>query len=803
MLFINLFKNIGKFMSKLVKYPKKYLERFFTRNGNGWALTRGQGITLKIRRPGEVTDTPKPIPPEIIPVHLSTKKYTISANGGMFTVFRFGDIVLSMQTFEQVTETLNQNETLKTQGFVFETLGDTFSIIVKNDDVTIPNFEWQYTQEVAITENIGVQVQFANMAKYDTAEFIATIVEEPEQPVPTDPVEPPPIVVPPPRQPIRKSLETYEFSILLDTGRRLSRFNINGLEYTNVSLNEIFYMLSQQIPALQVELLNDGNILRITTDAGVTFNDVEIFPEIGQRVGIQEFADGEVQEYDSPGIIYETLTLLAKEKPNVEEPLKIKVSYHTPNNLSSTSDWIIILEDGAWKEELKSTLANNPNYSVAIDNSNVVTIRNIGQYHWLPLTITTNKPDEGELIATLEDINHVSDTLSFRPGDVVKVELHANTVMDKFVMNLPETMAKFKFGNIDLENSTADTIKNVIRTHDNLDYETLDGEKIAIVNTTNEPLRIDKVSLTTGVDTGVIFYHEDSNIRHNPKLFGLDEFDVFKLNSVTLNNIPITYVYEVTVDGQNVYRQEITGEDKIDVNALSEALTNTGKVTTHKNTDDDNRLVISNIITSEQRIIIGKWKHVDDTYREYNVNDGNEVTIEIHDSVNPNFRVEFSPIIVEEPETEPTPNTSDENCYLLVEVKQLHGYRGKDEIIPLPNVEFKTWKRNENVDFTYNEVDDVAEYTRDVVHLLGKTKTQIDQAVEAIIRKYTLDGTDIITNEDGYLVENTSKTNAWQIKISKHCLTSENNEIPDYKFVPIVNSGDDIEYLPDDSYTGE
>lgn len=797
-------------MSKLIKYPKKYLERFYTRNGNGWALTRGTGITLKIRRPGDKKEPPVVTPPEVKPTRLTTQRYTLTATDGMFTAFRFGDVILSMVTFDQVAKTLSATKALTDSGFVFEGTPSSLSIIIKNNDATINQFEWQYTREVAISENDGVQVQFANSGKYDTVEFLATFVDE--QPnVPVEPVQPPPVVTPPAKEAVKRSLESHEFSIILDTGKRLENFVFNGLVVNNVTLSEIFYMANQTIPTIQTELLNDGNILRMKSADGMIFREVVIVPEAGQKVGIKEFADSDVQEYEQPGIIYETLTLLAEEKPVVEPPLTITVSYQSKTGSMVTSNPIVVTEDVDWKELIKTELASNPEYTVAIDNSDNITVGTQSKYATLPLIVTSNKPGSaGKTIENVDDINHVSDTVTFKPGDIVNTELHANIVVDKLIIDLPETMARFTLGNIVLEDTTSDIVKNVLNTHDRIGYEQLDGNKIAIVNKESEPLRLDTVIIAdTIVPTegrGITFHYEESNIRHEPSLQGTDNVDSLKFNSITLSKKPVVYHYDVTVNGITVYSESVEENGLINLNALANEL---NKDTRLVITEDTNESLMIGSNTSEEIIVIGKWRHLEDGFNDVAVVSPDEARILPNDKATPNFKVTLiklpeepvlppdssepiEPPVVTPPDTPPDPvpepdgPVSEENCYLLVEVKVSNGYNDRDSNIPLPD-NGGLWLREPNADMFYNEETGKVEYTRDLVTLKGKNKSQVDAEVENLIRKYTLGECEVVATETGYLIENNSKTNAWQVTITKQCQAADEFIIPDVKTAITAN----------------
>lgn len=652
-------------MSKLIKYPKKYFERFYSRNGNIWALVRSTGTTLKINRPNQTeptTEEPKPTP---VPIHLVTKKYTLSATNGLFTAFRFDTITMSMVSFDQIATTLTATKSLTDKGFVFEATENSLNIYIVNEEANTENFEWQFTREVAITENEGKQVIFANSKKYDTVEWLPTYIETlVEPPVPVQPVEPPPVVIPPAKEPVKKALETYEFSILLDTGRKLSKFVFNGLVMDNISLSEIYYMAGQTLPSLQIELLNNGNILRMKSSERMQFTDVAIVPEQGYKVGIQEFENGDVVEYDTTGLVYTALTILTKTIPVVNEPLKITVTYLHPEQGVVTSMPITIDEAGNWKTELRNLISVNSEYSLSIANDNTVSVSSLSKYAPLPFAVTTNKLEwKHKTIETKDEPLHVSDKVSFKPGDVVDVELHANIVVDKFVFELPTKLAAFTFGTIALQNTTSDIVKNVVSTHDRINYEILSGNKFAIINRESEPLRIDKVIIAdtlypTGEGRGIPFYFDDSNLRTTTPMVGIGYNEIIKFNSVTINKLPV--------------------------------------------------------------------------------------------------------IVTEDPKTE-------SDCYTMVKVKQLQGYRTK-YIPPIVGDDSShSYVVDSGSDLYKNEEDGQVYYTRELVSLFGKSKSQIDNEIIAVINKFTSNEVKVTPTAEGYTLENLSNANAWQVTMETVC----------------------------------
>lgn len=780
-------------MSKLVKYPKKYIERFFTRNGNGWALTRGKGITLNIRKPGDNTETVEPIKPEIIPVHLTTNQYTMVSQNGLFTAFRFGDVVLSMLPLSQIATALSENEVLKQQGFIFEQLNDTLKIWVTGQDTTINRFEWQCNQEVSVTEKNGVQVEFMNSAKYDTVEFLATFIKTPD--INDGPEEPPPPPeMPPEPEPIRKSLETNEFTILLDSGNQLYEFGFNGLNTNNATLNEIFYTANQTVPNVQAELLNGGNVLKLKSESGATFRDVVISPGGGASVGIQEFADGEVQTYEYPGIIYDTLTLLATVKP--KPPAEFNVNIENSNG-TLINGQPILLNKTDWKNDLQNQLATNAAYSVSIDNENNIIVRNVQSYHSLPLEARTNIEDPVTINHKI-DSNWVSDEVTFKPGNVVDAVLHANIMVDDLVIELPTNMAVFKLGNISLENTTDALVKNVIRTHDRIDYKQLEGNKIAIVNRETEPLRLDNLLIINELplqprtgDNAIKFYTNESNVRrsetitHESEIPEIHVMNRMAFNSVTFNKVKVIRHFEVKVNQTIVFDKDVEGT-LVDIDALVDELNKNSNVRASK--DSDTAIRIENI-SQEELIVTGKWQHIEDAINEITASEGVPAVVEINGEVPKNFKVTFSaPPVVLPPDEEPKFN---EDCHLLVEVKHIGGLgrRLNSNISTGDNNSY--WITTDNADIIYNDTTGKVEHSRDVVLMKGKTKAQIDEEVKALVAKYTHGEVDTSPLETGYLIENISNFNEWQVAVTKHCLTEENQTIPDYKTVTKGFYGDD------------
>lgn len=368
-------------MTKKIRYPNRAKEFFHSRGGHGFTLVRGLSLKLKLKRPGDKPVDTTPVETPIIKEPLVTNSYIIGSSGGLFTLFRFGDINLNAVNFIQVAEHLSNNQTLKDKGFVFEASADSIVITATKENETIDEFSWIFSKQATVIEATGKAPEYTNNKTYSEVTFtsVNATVEEIPPTVPVTPIPDQPLPTPV-IDPVRTSLITEDLIIYLDSGDTLDRVEIGTVYLENeVTLPRVKEALSSNYPNLLVEEINGGNGLIIKVGQTTEFSNVRLIPSPESEVIIRETLEGEPKTYIHPGVVYETLKLVNADTVEPEQP---------PVTEEPTKEIVIRIGDEEDKVSIAELIANGGIYPLhdtllvvrLINGNNAISIEQTRQY---------------------------------------------------------------------------------------------------------------------------------------------------------------------------------------------------------------------------------------------------------------------------------------------------------------------------------------------------------------------------------------------------------------------------------------